>query len=57
VFERFVRVSEIGQGCGLGLSIVKEIVERHQGKVTMEAVEPHGLQVTVRLPLAKQRTA
>lgn len=57
VFERFVRATEIGQGCGLGLAIVKEIVERHQGKVSMQAVEPQGLQVTVRLPLATQRTA
>jgi two-component system sensor histidine kinase TctE len=52
VFERFVRASEIGQGCGLGLAIVKEIVERHHGSVTMANVMPQGLRVMIRLPLA-----
>lgn len=52
VFERFVRASEIGQGCGLGLAIVKEIVERHDGSVTLSSIEPHGLRVMIRLPLA-----
>ena len=52
VFERFVRVSAMGQGCGLGLAIVKEIVERHHGRVEMTAVQPHGLQVSILLPMA-----
>jgi two-component system sensor histidine kinase TctE len=52
VFERFVRVSAMGQGCGLGLAIVKEIVERHHGRVEMTAVLPHGLQVSILLPMA-----
>lgn len=50
VFGRFVRASDVGQGCGLGLAIVKEIVERHQGKVQLDAVQPHGLCVSIRLP-------
>lgn len=52
VFERFVRASDAGQGCGLGLAIVKEIVERHQGEVQLDAVQPHGLCVSIRLPLS-----
>lgn len=52
VFERFVRANEEGDGCGLGLSIVKEIVERHGGRVTLESLSPRGLRVVVRLPLA-----
>lgn len=51
VFERFFRATHEGNGCGLGLSIVKEIVERHGGRVSLSAVEPHGVQVHVRLPL------
>lgn len=50
--ERFVRVTDTGNGCGLGLPIVKEIVERHAGQVQLESVVPHGLRVIVRLPLA-----
>ena len=52
VFERFVRATTEGDGCGLGLSIVKEIVERHGGQVRLEAVEPQGTKVVVFLPLA-----
>jgi two-component system sensor histidine kinase TctE len=52
VFERFVRASEVGQGCGLGLAIVKEIVERHHGDVRLSAVHPHGLCVSIHLPLS-----
>jgi two-component system sensor histidine kinase TctE len=42
----------VGQGCGLGLAIVKEIVERHHGEVQLDAVQPHGLCVSIRLPLS-----
>ena len=51
VLERFVRASDVGQGCGLGLAIVKEIVERHQGSVQLDEAAPHGLRVSLRLPL------
>jgi two-component system sensor histidine kinase TctE len=52
MFERFVRASHDSQGCGLGLAIVREIVERHAGQVHLEPVQPHGLRAIVRLPLA-----
>ncbi|MBC7990836.1 MAG: sensor histidine kinase, partial [Luteimonas sp.] len=52
VFERFYRASPEGSGCGLGLPIVKEIVERHGGSVTLGSVIPRGLKVRLRLPLA-----
>ena len=52
VFERFVRASDMGQGCGLGLAIVKEIVARHQGEVQLGEVQPHGLSVSIRFPLS-----
>lgn len=39
VFERFYRIPATGgEGCGLGLSIVLEIAERHNGKI--ELAEP-----------------
>jgi two-component system sensor histidine kinase TctE len=52
IFERFVRATHEGNGCGLGLAIVKEIVERSSGSVRLESVQPHGLRVVLRLPLA-----
>lgn len=54
VFERFVRATQDGNGCGLGLAIVREIVERHAGQVTLHAAQPHGLLARVSLPLAEQ---
>ncbi|MDL5033501.1 sensor histidine kinase [Pelomonas sp. APW6] len=51
LFERFYRATLSGNGCGLGLAIVKEIVERHGGRVSAAPVQPHGLQLTLHLPL------
>ncbi|HJV62500.1 MAG TPA: sensor histidine kinase [Albitalea sp.] len=50
VFERFVRVNQDGLGCGLGLSIVREIVARHGGTVRLEPVAPHGLLIRAIFP-------
>jgi two-component system sensor histidine kinase TctE len=52
VMERFVRGTDTGNGCGLGLAIVREIIERHQGTVTLADAVPHGLRVILTLPLA-----
>jgi two-component system, OmpR family, sensor histidine kinase TctE len=53
LFERFVRGTNEGNGCGLGLAIVKEIVGRSSGSVVLQAVQPTGLRVVVKLPLAR----
>jgi two-component system sensor histidine kinase TctE len=50
VFERFVRATDHGEGCGLGLSIVRDIVAQHGGTVDLRDAQPHGLQVVIRLP-------
>jgi len=55
VFERFVRATDQGNGCGLGLPIVKEIIERHQGNVSLLTLHPRGLGVRLRLPLLRRR--
>lgn len=52
VFGRFVRATDVGAGCGLGLSIAREILLRHGGTVALEPALPHGLRVIVLLPLA-----
>jgi two-component system sensor histidine kinase TctE len=52
VFQRFVRATYDGTGCGLGLSIAKEIVARHAGSVALEAAQPQGLRAIIRLPRA-----
>lgn len=50
IFERFYRLHQDGTGCGLGMSIVKEIAERHGGAVELRDAVPHGLIVRVELP-------
>lgn len=54
IFERFYRVNE-GRtrdtgGSGLGLSIVKNAVQFHGGKIVAKNLAPHGLEFTISLP-------
>jgi signal transduction histidine kinase len=55
VFERFFRSTRSRSanpgGSGLGLSIVRWIVDAHKGRVTVESVVGRGSTFTVRLPV------
>lgn len=50
VLERFVRATTQGNGCGLGLAIVREIAERHGGRIHLSQAQPQGLTATLLLP-------
>ena len=52
IFERFESDSRGSKhrGAGLGLSIVKSLVELHQGTMVLESTVGEGTRVTVRLP-------
>ncbi|WP_459929032.1 sensor histidine kinase [Desulfosporosinus burensis] len=58
IWERFYKVdksrSRRGTGTGLGLSIVKKIIEMHDGKVSVESEPDHGAVFTIYLPAAEQ---
>ncbi|MFN8418674.1 MAG: GAF domain-containing protein [Anaerolineae bacterium] len=55
VFERFYRGKAAEQtgaaGTGLGMSIVKEVVDRLHGRITVESQPESGSTVTLRFPL------
>ena len=56
IFEPFYRASDVIaariQGAGLGLSLVKHIVDAHDGRVTVKSAPGSGSEFTVSLPVA-----
>jgi signal transduction histidine kinase len=55
VFERFYRggdeLTRTVKGSGLGLTLVKQIIEAHHGEITVESSPGRGSTFTVRIPL------
>jgi signal transduction histidine kinase len=57
MFERFVGRSRHGGGSGLGLYIVRRILEAHSGSVRYEPRSPAGSTFTIALPLNEEDQA
>jgi len=57
IFNKFFRASNVedGSGSGLGLSIVKSIVEVHNGRIWVDSTPGKGSTFTVVLPAAQSR--
>jgi signal transduction histidine kinase len=57
IFKRFFRVQDeetrTTKGTGLGLFIVKEVIEKHDGQISVGDNQPHGTIFTISLPLNK----
>lgn len=53
IFKKFYRIKayKTEQGTGLGLPYVKEIIERHDGHITVESNNKIGSRFTMRIPL------
>jgi signal transduction histidine kinase len=60
VFEPFFRGREVAaaqiHGSGLGLSLVKHIIEAHGGRVSVKSAEQHGSAFTLHLPVVTETT-
>lgn len=56
IFEPFFTTKEVGKGTGLGLSISWEIVQRHQGKLSVRSTVGEGSTFRIELPI-QGRTA
>ena len=52
IFDPFFSTKEFGKGTGLGLTVVKGIIEEHQGSIAVESEEGKGTTFTIRLPKA-----
>jgi signal transduction histidine kinase len=60
IFERFYRAEAhrpIDGGAGLGLAIVRKIIQAHQGKIDVHSTPGIGTTFTIRLPIAQEAAA
>jgi signal transduction histidine kinase len=59
IAEAFYRGSNIGEinGIGIGLTVVRQVVDAHQGSLLIESRVGAGTRVSVRLPICAAQDA
>lgn len=59
IFEIFQQLNgrELYKGTGIGLAIVKKVIERHDGIIAARGMENHGATFIIVVPVKRQRTS
>jgi two-component system, NtrC family, sensor kinase len=55
IFEPFFTTKPVGQGTGLGLSVVQGIIDSHQGKIAVTSALNKGSKFEITLPLTQSK--
>ena len=50
VFEPFFTTKPVGEGTGLGMSIVYNTINKHNGKIEFDSVKGEGTEFIITLP-------
>lgn len=57
IFEAFFTTKPIGEGSGLGLNIVRQIIDKHQGRIEVESTVGVGTIFSVVLPYSASKSS
>lgn len=55
IMDPFFTTKPVGQGTGLGMSIVKKIIDEHEGQILIDSKVDHGTRITLGFPLKRRR--